>query len=566
MKNKWILLGTTALLSMLWSGAVAQGGEFKALVSPVKHKVLLNGTFAELRGRHFHGGVDFKSSSGWVGDSLFATHKGYVEEITRKGSGYGNLVAIRHLNGDLSLYAHLDRFRADLEEYLFKEQRKEKKSEITLQLPPNLFPVEAGDLIGYMGNTGHSFGPHLHYEYRTSEGSKVNPLLLGFDLYDSKAPGFLAVELHALDKEGSIVGRKNLPYSYGGGKYGDTVFLNWPTWGLAFDAIDQMEGSAGKNGIYGYKVFVNDSLIRHFEFDRLTEKANQFFPAYIDYEKKITKGRTLHCAYALENRDLLKPQSKGRGIWRLAPGQIANLRLEIYDFQKNTRAMHYVLKGHHQWLTPEIREYNYKLPYHEGGRVELAGATFLYEPNTFHTHAYLLIDFRIERSPGLRSLVYSWQPETTPLLKDMDIMIYAPEVTPAEKTKAYVSLCTGGKSYKGLGGEWRGDTLVAKTQVLGQFSVQLDTIPPSLRLLSWPKNIGQKGSIVKWRVTDNKEHSKGMTFDAWVGDEWFPLVYDKKQNLLSFQFPQGYERGKSTVFRLRVTDALGNEAHFKRTF
>ncbi len=534
--------------------------------SPIKHEVLLNGTFAELRGRHFHGGIDFKSSAGVVGDSLFATQRGFIEEITRKGFGYGNLLVIQHSNGNKTLYAHLDRFRADIEEYLFKEQCRLKKSEVSLHLPSTLFAVEKGDFIGFMGNTGHSFGPHLHYEVRTSTGSKINPLLQGFKVLDTKAPGFLAVDLHALDKEGSIVGRKSLPYQYSGGFFKDTVYLNWGNWGLAFDAVDQMEGSAGKNGIFGYKVYLNDSLIRNIEFDYLPEKANQVFPAYIDYEKKILKGRTLHCAYSLESREVLNPKKGGLGTWTLAPGEVAKVRLEIYDFSRNTRVVSYILKRGNELLHPVIREYNYKLPYHEGGRIELAGATFQYAPNTFYNTAYLLIDLMMEKSPGLRSLVYSFQPETVPLLKEMEVMIYAPGVAPSERSKAYISLCTRGNNYKGLGGEWNGDTLVASTTVLGQFSVRLDSIAPFVRLISWPKNVGQKGSVIKWKVGDNKDHNTGLVFEAWVGDQWYPLVYDKKQNLLLFSFPISYPRGKSTDFRLSVKDALGNETNFVRTF
>ncbi len=554
------------LLLFLIGNVKAQQLDTSLLVSPVRHKVLLNGTFAELRGRHFHGGIDFKSSLGVVGDSLFATQKGFVEEITRRGSGYGNLLVIRHRDGSKSLYAHLDRFRLDIEEYLFNEQCRMTKSEVTLHPPSTLFPIEKGDFIGFMGNTGHSFGPHLHYEVITADGSKLNPLLQGFEIQDTKAPGFLAIDLHALDQEGSIVGRKSLPYLYSGGTIRDTVYLNWSNWGLAFDAVDQMEGSAGKNGIYGYKVYINDSLIRRFEFDYLPEKANKFFPAYIDYEKKILKRRTLHCSYSLEGREWIKARKGGLGTWTLAPGEVAKLRIEIYDFNNNTRALNYVLKRSKELLNPVLKEYNYKLPFHEGGRIELAGASFQYPANTFFTNAYLLIDFMMEKSPSLRSLVYYLQPETVPLLKEMEVMIYAPAVAPSERSKAYISLCSGGKNYKGLGGQWRGDTLVAKTSVLGQFSVQLDSISPYIRLISWPKNVGQKGSVIKWKVGDNKEHNEGIDFDAWVGDQWYPLVYDKKKNLLLFSFPTSFPRGKATVIRLSVKDALGNETNFVRTF
>jgi len=85
----------------------------------------------------FHPGIDI---SGYVGEKVRATAEGTVVIAERNG-GYGNYIQIDHGNGYTTGYGHLSRFRVDKGEH-----------------------VSRGQIIGYVGNTGRSTGPHLHYE------------------------------------------------------------------------------------------------------------------------------------------------------------------------------------------------------------------------------------------------------------------------------------------------------------------------------------------------------------------------------------------------------------------
>lgn len=88
-----------------------------------------------------------------VGDNVFAAFEGMVR-ISQYHSSYGNVVVVRHNNGLETLYAHMS-------------QRK--------VLPGD--HVEAGDIIGLGGNTGRSYGAHLHFEFRYM-GQAFDPLLI----------------------------------------------------------------------------------------------------------------------------------------------------------------------------------------------------------------------------------------------------------------------------------------------------------------------------------------------------------------------------------------------------
>jgi len=99
------------------------------------------------RGREMHSGVDLK---GRVGDPVRATAKGKVTFAGYKGQ-YGYVVMVQHSNGYETRYAHLTRTRVK------KGQR-----------------VEVGEVVGLLGSTGRSTGPHLHYEV-LQHNKKLNP-------------------------------------------------------------------------------------------------------------------------------------------------------------------------------------------------------------------------------------------------------------------------------------------------------------------------------------------------------------------------------------------------------
>lgn len=98
--------------------------------------------------KKFHQGMDFSAPTG---TDIFATGDGIVKEVKTSFSGYGKHVRIDHGFGYESIYAHMSDFNV----------RKGQK-------------VKRGDVIGYVGNTGTSTAPHLHYEVLL-KGQKVNP-------------------------------------------------------------------------------------------------------------------------------------------------------------------------------------------------------------------------------------------------------------------------------------------------------------------------------------------------------------------------------------------------------
>jgi murein DD-endopeptidase MepM/ murein hydrolase activator NlpD len=99
--------------------------------------------------KKFHAGMDFSAKTG---TPIYATGDGKISKVRKSRRGYGNHVIIDHGFGYKTLYAHMSR-------YIVKRGQK----------------VNRGDVIGYVGSSGTSVAPHLHYEVH-KDGKKINPI------------------------------------------------------------------------------------------------------------------------------------------------------------------------------------------------------------------------------------------------------------------------------------------------------------------------------------------------------------------------------------------------------
>ncbi len=117
-----------------------------------------------------HQGVDFAAPTG---TPIMAAGTGHIEFVGNNG-GAGKYIRIKHLNGYKTSYSHLSKYASGIKKNI---------------------KVRQGQVIGYVGNTGLSTGPHLHYEV-IFNGKRINPMKMklpsGKQLKDKNLEIFLA--------------------------------------------------------------------------------------------------------------------------------------------------------------------------------------------------------------------------------------------------------------------------------------------------------------------------------------------------------------------------------------
>ncbi len=236
---------------------------------PTNASTLMTSSFCEFRPRHYHAAIDIKT---WnrTGYKVFAIADGYIMRVRVSAFGYGKALYLKLKDGNIVVYAHLDRFSPQLEQYVRKIRLARKQYRVDLHLPPHQFPVKRGQLIGFTGKTGIGV-PHLHFELRNAKNEPINPLPYYRSVIKDKLPPLIyGAALIPLSSRASI---NFLP---------DTLFLTFKPQneialsdtfylsgkvGLALKIFDRANGARNHFSFYSAKLWIDDSLVYQLKYD-----------------------------------------------------------------------------------------------------------------------------------------------------------------------------------------------------------------------------------------------------------------------------------------------------------
>lgn len=174
---------------------------------PLEQNYGISATFGESRGDHFHAGIDL-STNGDTGLPVLAIADGEIYRLKIQKRAYGKALYIRHPDGIVSVYAHLDHYSTDLGlEQAYEKRVAETHNRYTGDVfidPP--IKIQQGAIVAYSGETGAGL-PHLHLELRREENIPINPLENGFqDDTDPVPPDFQAIYLYPANAGSAIDG------------------------------------------------------------------------------------------------------------------------------------------------------------------------------------------------------------------------------------------------------------------------------------------------------------------------------------------------------------------------
>ena len=185
---------------------------------PLDPPLVITGGFGDYRVGHFHAGFDL-STGGRVGRAVHAPESGWIERVRSSGAGYGRSLYLRTSDGRTLQLGHLDAFAEPLAGYVRRAQESSGQYEQDLWPSPNEFPVHAGDVLAWSGESGAG-GPHLHFEIRRGDFA-LHPQRAGLAVPEARPPGLPRLTLEPLDDSSSVAGGSG-PYTFAPGR-ADTV-------------------------------------------------------------------------------------------------------------------------------------------------------------------------------------------------------------------------------------------------------------------------------------------------------------------------------------------------------
>ncbi len=244
-------------------------------------------SFAEYRTTHFHGGIDI-STNGVKGYNVVAVRDGYVYKVRITPNGYGKMLFIKHDDGYISVYAHLEGFNDEITKVVRAEQYRRGTYAIDLLFDKSAVPVKQGDVVAYSGDSG--FGPpHLHFEIRDENLNPVNPMLFkSYKVVDDIPPFIRRVMIAPLTYNSTIDNNtqpkflSRFPRQKHLLSIPQTFRLHGRI-GFAVDAEDRSDGMWNNTGIHRMEMFIDDSLAFAMELDHVpADETKQIDLAY-DY-------------------------------------------------------------------------------------------------------------------------------------------------------------------------------------------------------------------------------------------------------------------------------------------
>ena len=237
---------------------------------------------------HFHSGLDFKTNN-TTGYPVHAVFDGYVSRLKVQFGGFGNAIYITHPNGYTSVYGHIKRFSAEMEQLVREYQYRQQSFEVDISVPPMQLPVCKGDIIALSGNEGASEGPHLHFEIRDAKTEEtINPQLFGLTIHDKVPPTIYAMGIYHLNGNpfSEKTPRQFLAVTGRNGNYHLTkplvINLNGEI-GFGITTNDMNSTSANHNGVYSIELKLDGKTVYTFAVERFAFDQTHAINGYIDY-------------------------------------------------------------------------------------------------------------------------------------------------------------------------------------------------------------------------------------------------------------------------------------------
>lgn len=550
-----------AILLFPFYGRAQEDGNFEFRY-PLDVPMSLSGNYGELRSNHFHAGIDFRIG-GVVGAPVYAAADGYVSRISVSPTGYGNALYITHSDGYVSVYGHLHRFEDKIREYVRAEQYASGSFVVDLSPDSICFPVKAGQLIAFGGNTGSSGGPHLHFEVR-KDGSTLNIVTNRlFAMDDGRKPVINRVAFMGYDIEDGVarVFRINRPRLR-------SAVIPLPRLSyVAVDAVDRMEGTNAKLAIGEYSVFLDGECIYRFRVGDIPMNESRYLNSLIEYPLKSRTGRTMVKSYVEPGNGLAyKIDCINGGLIVLDDDSLHTLTVEVKDYANNAERIDYKVKRASGLLrvNDSLSQKGTFAAWHLPFFYKKEGLVFSMPAGSLYRSIYFDAAEDSDASGNFCSKVWSISGYETALHVPARLSIRYDGPDSLRAKALLVSVSHSGRIYGAGGATDSCGYVTSRVSSFGSYAVALDTVPPSVRVYI-ANGETLRRDIVSFSIRDRLS---GLDrYEVEIDGRWVLAEFDAKRSRLSVNLADAkIGRGKKHRLVIRVSDNKGNETVVKRDF
>ncbi|MBN2612749.1 MAG: M23 family metallopeptidase [Bacteroidales bacterium] len=541
---------------------------------PLDIPLFLSANFGELRGTHFHSGLDFKTQQ-QIGKNVYASDEGYISRIKVQSGSYGKSLYITHPNGFTTVYAHLNEYMPEVEKYINSYQYAVKKFEVDVYPGKNEFPVSKRQFIAKSGNTGYSGGPHLHFEIRDQNQHPLNALKFNFNITDNIRPEIVNLAIYPVDEFRSLINGKpgkmilRPVKTKDGYTLKDTVLISGNT-GFGIETYDYLNGSGNKCTVYSIELSVNGLVYYYHLMDKFSFDESKYISSHVDYEEYILQKIKLHKLFPDPNNKLsIYRIIKDGGVVNFQPDSVYNIKIEVKDTYLNTSVLSFMVKGGPAvCLEPKYvidSSFVRTLYYHQFNGYIGDGCRISMQPNTLFKNINFTCS-ALEVDTLLYSPLHFVHSDLVPVGRSYTLAIKAENLARQYYTKALIACLDRENKQVAEGGAWNNGFIEASVRKFGRFFIALDTIPPDIKPLDFKNNgIFQAGDIIKFKITDDFSGIK--SYNGYIDNEWALFEYDAKEDMLSYRLDNSRIKGEGLhSIEVVVVDERNNIAVYRSTF
>ena len=557
---------STYLITFLVQSMFAQTYTKENFTLPMKGSFTLSGDFGEIRSNHFHMGADLRLRTG---RPIYAVADGYISRIKTEPGGYGKALYVDHPNGFRSVYAHLDRFTPELEAFIRTKQMQSKDFTTLVYLDASKFPVKKGDLIAYGGNSGYSFGPHLHFEIRRSKNDNaINPYHFFKLDYDNRSPQIFNMLISPADSTGSIFGKNETAFfklSGNNNRYYPTQKITASgKIGIAIQAIDRKPGQRNRYSVYRTAVYADDEKIFDFRKDEISYYETRYLNSFIDYELYANrKLRYTNLFKEKGNRLSIYNTSANTGYITIKAGEKKRVKIQVFDFSGNKSEINFTLHGEAYQAKPNTACKN-KFIAGEKNFFIRPDFRFMSDKHSF----YKDFCFTYQKKPAYGKLLSDWHlihQSDFPVHEDVYISIKVENTNPEIQDKLCIVRQDSRGNLKYSGGKYIKGFVSTEIKRFGLYGLTADTIPPRIYAHNFrPGSSVKHLNELQFKATDNL--SGIHSYETFVNGKKALLIYDLKDDIISCQIDDSLLTGEQIHLKIVLFDKKANKTVYNTNF